>query len=339
MDSIRDFFKRIKNRPAIFLVMLLLTLAFSAAEAYSPVIRKYGSFGYVFQHNYMKTLSGWVGKADAFFDAGAGAYFYIMIALLCIFVLSALISVVFSGYTNVLMSAVNGKEKSRGEFKYGIKRNFLKTTVYLFTVIVLSTVFFFLTIYSVIPAVSMLMMFFDGNTGVIFTMLLLCVLTVAVMLLAVVFYGMYFSYILPSIAGFKKGCTGAGIKMTNTYCWYLLPKTALFLFLDALLRAALFAIHYGHQTVVLSVIVLLITAVLRSFLNYIYIYFVFNTFVAMREDLYPDYEEELPAAPPVQTRRVQQVPRRNTVKANPEGIPAVRPAQNTEDDYDDSFEP
>ena len=318
MDSIRDFFKRIKNRPAIFLVMLLLTLAFSAAEAYSPVIRKYGSFGYVFQHNYMKTLSGWVGKADAFFDAGAGAYFYIMIALLCIFVLSALISVVFSGYTNVLMSAVNGKEKSRGEFKYGIKRNFLKTTVYLFTVIVLSTVFFFLTIYSVIPAVSMLMMFFDGNTGVIFTMLLLCVLTVAVMLLAVVFYGMYFSYILP---------------------WYLLPKTALFLFLDALLRAALFAIHYGHQTVVLSVIVLLITAVLRSFLNYIYIYFVFNTFVAMREDLYPDYEEELPAAPPVQTRRVQQVPRRNTVKANPEGIPAVRPAQNTEDDYDDSFEP
>lgn len=336
MDSIRVFFKRIKNRPTIYLVMLALTLAASAAEAYNPVIRKFGSFGYVFKHNYMKTLSGWVGKADAFFEAGTGAYFYIMIMLLCVFVLSVLVSIVFSGYTNVLMSAVSGKAKRRGEFKYGIKRNFLKITLYIFVTVILSVLFFFLIIYSVIPAVSMLMMFFDGNTSVIFTMLLLCVLTVAVMLPAIVFYGMYFSYILSSIAGLRKGCVRAGIKMTNTYCWYLLPKTALFLFLAALLRAVLFAIHYGHQSVLLSVIVLLITAVLRSFLYYIYIYFVFNTFIAMREDLYPDYyEEEIP--PVQQQNRVQQAPRRNTVKANPEVLNGDnRPS---EDEYDDSFEP
>ena len=108
---------------------------------------------------------------------------------------------------------------------------------------------------------------------------------------------MYFSYILPSIAGLRKGCVRAGFKMTNTYCWYLMPKTALFLFLDALLRAALFAVHYGHRSVALSIIVLLITAALRSFLYYIYIYFVFNTFVAMRDDLYPDYYEEAPPVP------------------------------------------
>lgn len=114
MDSIREFFKRIKDRPSIYLVMLALTFVFSAAEAYNPVIRKYGSFGYVFEHNYMKTLSGWTEKADAFFAEGSGAYFYIMIALLCVFVLSALVSVALSGYVNVLMSAVNGQKKKRG---------------------------------------------------------------------------------------------------------------------------------------------------------------------------------------------------------------------------------
>ena len=111
MDSIREFFKRIKDRPSIYLVILALTFVFSAAEAYNPVIRRYGSFGYVFEHNYMKTLSGWTEKADAFFAAGSGAYFYIMIALLCVFVLSALVSVALSGYVNVLMSAVNGQKK------------------------------------------------------------------------------------------------------------------------------------------------------------------------------------------------------------------------------------
>ena len=59
---------------------------------------------------------------------------------------------------------------------------------------------------------------------------------------------------------------------------------------------------------------------------YIYIYFAFNTFVAMREDLYPDYTEEVPA-PTVQ---------RSTVKAEPDLIPEDLP---TEDEYDDSFEP
>ena len=122
-----------------------------------------------------------------------------------------------------------------------------------------------------------------------------------------------------------------------------MPKTALFLFLDALLRAALFAVHYGHQSVALSIIVLLITAVLRSFLYYIYIYFVFNTFVAMRDDLYPDYDEEAPQAPRRERpapQPVRPVPRRKTVKADPDAVSADRSAGNAEpDDYDDSFEP
>ena len=48
MDSIREFFKRIKDRPSIYLVILALTFVFSAAEAYNTVIRRYGSLGYVF---------------------------------------------------------------------------------------------------------------------------------------------------------------------------------------------------------------------------------------------------------------------------------------------------
>lgn len=348
MDSLRDFFKRIKDRPAIYLLMLAGALAFSAAEAYNPIIRKYGSFSYVFKHNYMKTLSGWMGKAGDFFHSGASAYLYIMIALMSIFVISLLIAILLSGYSNVLLSAVNGKEKRKGEFAAGIKKSILKITLFLFCLIVLTVVFYFLVIYSVIPAVSMLMMFFDGNTGVMFTMLVLSILSVAVVLLAIIFYGMYFSYILPSITEFRKGGFKAGISMTNTYCWYLLPKTLLFLFLAALIRTVLFVIHYGHQSVVLSIVVLLITAVLRSFLYYIYIYFVFNTFVAMRDDLYPDYVDEMDAAVqnaqvPGASKAPERLPRRNTVKADVEKEDPAGTRRNTNakhnDDYDDSFEP
>lgn len=359
MDSMRDFFNRIKSRPSIFLLMMLFSLAFSAAEAYNPIIRSYGSFGYIFQHNYMTTLSEWVGRVSDFFDKGGQAYYLIFIGLLFVFIFSMLLSAFFSGYINVLISAVNGNPKKRGEFKEGIKKNFIKTALYIFSFIVLSVIFFFLLLYAVIPAVSMLRMFFDGDTSIIFTMLLISILTVAMMLLAIVFFGMYFSYVLPSIAGFKKSSLRIGLKMGNMYCWYLLPKTALFLFLDALLRVALFIIHYGHSSGSLSVIVLLITTILRTFLYYIYIYFTFNTFIAMRDDLYPEYEDaeydEYEEAGEEKTVHPER--RRNTVKADiDDDRDAARnseiedPSEVTyttgdsesdydDDDYDDSFDP
>lgn len=357
MDSLRDFFKRIKSRPTIFLLMMLFALVFSAAEAYNPVIRSYGSFGYIFQHNYMNTLSQWAGKAADFFDAGGKSYYLIFIVLLFIFVLSLALSAFFSGYINVLMSAVDGKPKTRGEFKAGIMKNFMKTALYIFSLIVLSVILFFLLLYAVIPAVSMLRMFFDGDTSIIFTMILICVLTVVMMLLAIVFYAMYFSYILPAIAGFKKSSLRIGVKMSNLYCWYLLPKTALFLFLAALIRIALFVIHYGHSSAALSVIVLLITTMLRTFLYYIYIYFTFNTFAAMRDDLYPDYEDEYGQYEETQTLQAPQASpaaqpahhRRHTVKAVPDmeandhSVIMYTTADSDMDDgddgYDDSFEP
>ena len=161
-----------------------------------------------------------------------------------------------------------------------------------------------------------------------------------VALFAIIFYAMYFSYVLPSIAGLRKRNARAGIKMTNTYAWYLFPKTILFLLVAAIIRVLIFVMHYGHQSVALSIVVLLMTAILRSFVYYIYFYFVFNTFVAMRDDLYPDYMED----EPIKKKTVTRVPGQRKVQETDD---FEEPAENTEDfqydqydddEYDDSFE-
>ncbi len=286
MDSMRDFFRRIKDRPAIFLLMMLFAFLFSAAEAYNPIIRSYGSFSYILKHNYMEALSGWVGKAADFLKTGSSAVITIMIVLFFVLLFSMLMSLFFSGYSNILLSAVDGYPKRRREFSDGLKKNFIRVTLYFFVFTVLSAAFLVLLLYSAIPPVLMLRMFFDGNTDIIFTMLLVCILTVFVMLLSMVFYGMYFTYILPAIAGFRKSTLRNGLRMGNMYCWYLLPKTALFMFLTIALRVGLFAIHYGHRSLALSLVVFAVTSLVRTLIYYIYFYFVFNTFAAMRDDLY-----------------------------------------------------
>lgn len=291
MDSIRDFFKRMKQRPSTYLVILLLSLILSAIEAYNPFIIQNGSFEYVLKHNYMETLSDWTSVAEKFIEEG-GWSGSLGNFLLYALIFSILISFVLSGYINVLISSVDGKKKKRGEFGIGIKRNFLKVALYVFFASIMLIPFCILLLYAVIPALATIMMFFDGNTKIIFLMLILAILTIIVMLFAMLFYALYVTYVLPSIAGMRKKSVWTGIKMANTYCWYLLPKTGLFMFFDALIRIILLIIHYGHQSMALSIIVLLITAILRSILYYIYFYFAFNTFIAMRDDIYPDYREE-----------------------------------------------
>lgn len=130
--------------------------------------------------------------------------------------------------------------------------------------------------------------------------------------------------------------------MTNTYAWYLLPKTALFLFLATVLRLLLFVLDYGSRSLVFSIVVLLITTVLRSVLYYIYFYFVFNTFIAMREDLFPDYQTETP----VQVKNAAAVPQQtNEAAVSFDADRKMSEVSDTEesketytDEYDDSFE-
>ena len=81
MNSMQEFFKRIRIRPFVYTGMLLLSLVLSAIEAYNPVIRKFGSFKHILNYNYIETLSGWTSKIGAFFDDGK-AFVFILLGIL-----------------------------------------------------------------------------------------------------------------------------------------------------------------------------------------------------------------------------------------------------------------
>ena len=291
MSSINNFFRRLKERPSLYFILLALITAFSAIEAYNPIIRKYGSFSHVLEENYVKKLSDWLVNAGDFMTSGAKTVYYILFAVLILLIFSAISALFFSGYANKLLLAVEGKKKEKGEFVQGIKQKFFKTLLYIYSAVVLSAAFYFMVIYAAVPVFFRINQLTDGNADVLFSALIMGLLTLIVVVFALVFYCMYFSYILPSISGLKRGVVLAGLRMTNTYIWYLLPKTLMFMIGEALIRTLLFVIHYGHSSVEMSILVLCITSLLRSVLYFVYLYFTFNTFVAMREDLYPEYSD------------------------------------------------
>ena len=118
--------------------------------------------------------------------------------------------------------------------------------------------------------------------------LLTLLIIVFLLFFAVIFYAMYVSFMMPSIIAFKKGAVKVAIKIVNSYCWYLIPRTLAFLIYNLAIEAALLAVGYGLKSTVLSVIVFAANWMLRTIGNMIYTYYVFNTYIEMKDDMFEE---------------------------------------------------
>ena len=103
---------------------------------------------------------------------------------------------------------------------------------------------------------------------------------------AIIFYAMYMSFILPGLIGFKHGGVGVAIRMVNGYCWYLIPRTLGYLIAILGVDVVMLALNYGTASNKMGIIVLLLNTVLKFFCNFVYIYYVFSTFVEMKNDMF-----------------------------------------------------
>lgn len=278
--------ERIKKRPIIFIFMAVMMLPLCAYEQFNSVTRMFGSFSLLFQNNFMTNLSN---LADGIKNAAATPGLMLLtvfVSILFILAVCVVLGVLFGGYFQNLYMAVYDAPKKKGDFKLGINRHFAKVTVYFTALIAMGILLLVLFLFSLVPFAMSLDMFLAGDSSVIFKMMLLAVLTVLLGYLSVVFFSMYFSYMIPSIIGFKKGGVIVSFKMTNGYCWYLIPRTTLFLFLMLCIQAIMLALGYGTATGGMAVLCFLLNWVLKTVVIFGYLYYVFNTFTIMKEDMF-----------------------------------------------------
>ena len=102
------------------------------------------------------------------------------------------------------------------------------------------------------------------------------------------FYVVYFSYTQPAIAAFRKGGFSTALSMTGGYCWYLMPKSILFLFVMLVVRVILLAIHYGVSSNTTMLIIMFMTWIIRFIVYVFYTYFIYTSFVAIKDDMFSE---------------------------------------------------
>ncbi len=286
MNSIKNCLRRAKKRPGLFLFVAFITLLTTALEQYNPWTRANASFGFFKGFDYISILNDLANSVAEFFRNPKVALLTIAAGLFILFALCVVLGLRFSGFFNQLSNATFDKPKKKGEYRVGIGRYTFKLAFYFMISFILTVLVTVAVMYSAIPAIMSVKQFFLGSAGMLLPTILLCAITAVAIFFAVVFFALYITYVLPSLIYFRKGGTGVAFRMVNGYCWYLLPRTLGYLLVLLGIHAALWAIHYGLASEAAATCILVATWMLRTIVNFIYFYFVFDIFTAMKSDMF-----------------------------------------------------
>lgn len=284
----------IKKRPVLLIFIMLVGAAFCVAEQFNSLTKEFGSFNRIFKYDYVTLLSELANWLHSKATSPALMAVSIVIAAVTAVAIGAILGVLCSGYAYTLYVTVitdgktNGRRGKRSGtlFAEGINRRFGKMTAYFVVLILTSAVMTGLTAYSVMPAAMSIKNVIGGDTGSLLNMVLLTSVTVLILFFAIMFFVMYMSFLMPSIIAFRKGSVKVALRMVNAYCWYLIPRTFAFLIYIAAVTAAMLAASYGGSSAAGQVIALLLNWLLKSAGLYVYTYYVFSTYAAMKEDMF-----------------------------------------------------
>ncbi len=286
MKGFRNCLRRARKRPGLFLFLAVVTFIATFIEQYNPWTQANASFGFFKNFDYIAILNGFVHSTIDFFKSPKVAFLTIGAAILIIFALCVVLGLLFSGYFNQLSNATFDKPKKRGEYRVGIGRYTFKLAFYFFISIILTALVVIAVLYSAIPAIMSVKQFFLGSAGMLLPTILLCFVTAVAVFFAVMFYALYVTYILPSIICFRRGGTGVAFRMVNGYCWYLLPRTLAYFIVMLGIRVLLWAVHYGLASTSAAICILVASWMIRTIVNFVYFYFVFNAYSAMKGDMF-----------------------------------------------------
>ena len=171
------------------------------------------------------------------------------------------------------------KEKVPGEFKRGLLKHYFKFTLYIFIHLVILFGCAVGAIFALFPAkLCFDMVYSGGNNSLLMAAIFLVLLSVIVVSFVLSIVLMYTSYLYPALVCFKKGAGYMMRKVVNAKFWYILPRLMGLVILFAGWQFLLFHLEYGLASLAASTAMFILNAILKTYLVFAFLFFVFFTF-------------------------------------------------------------
>ncbi len=283
MGSVRTALNIMLKRPFIVFYTGLITLIYCIIDYFNPVTYLLLGFNRIGKGDFLESIvyaiqllyNSMVSTKNVFKDAS--------LLLIFLVVTSIFFGFLLSGYFNVINNAVNGIPKLKGELIWGIKKYTLRMAWLLLRVIFFGLLIFIIMLIAAVPAVIITKAWISGRVELIAMMVFLDVLTVGVLLLGIVFFGVYVLFWIPASLNTAKKTFLKGKRTVDSGFWRVTVQCLVFgiVFLVSHFIMIYLNINLSHLktgTYFYSYIIFAVNWVFKTFFFSLFITFIFLAF-------------------------------------------------------------
>ena len=208
------------KRPLIIVFFSILALAFCLVDYINPVTKVFLKWGSLGGGDVFQSIVLMIQFLLKLLVTARGMLYLTLVLIAA----SLFIALIFSGYFNMVNSALEGKARVKGEYFSGLKKYFVRVFFMSFVFLLLSAIFAIFLLVASVPALVITKAALSGKSGFYAAAILVDVITIIVLFFGFMFYRIYMSFWYPAAVSNTKRAFIIGKKTADMYFWGLIRR-------------------------------------------------------------------------------------------------------------------
>ncbi len=228
MEAFSNAIRVLLKRPSVVCFIGFVVLIFAVLNYHIPVFTIIHGLSTMGEGNMFESLISVLQFVMGYLSnpgivmAGLAA----LISLL--FILSAILGFLFSGYFNIINNALDNKSKYRGEFATGVRKHFTKISWITFRVLLVAVFLMIYLLVATVPAAIISRTVSIDKPQLIFSAVFIGILTLGVIFFSLMFFRIYVMFWYTAAINQRKKPFTAGKRIADAHFWLIVRRILAF---------------------------------------------------------------------------------------------------------------
>lgn len=214
----------ILRRPFILLFFAVVTLAISALNEINPIIPILRGLSSITNTNFFENI---VSYLQLLLDPDIIPMVAAFTLISCILA-SLLIALVLSGFLHIINKTIFNKQKTKGEYREGLRKYFGRILVISLKVLILTVLFVLFILVVSVPGIVITIASITGKPQLIVPAVFVDILTIFVVFFGTMFFKTYILFWYPAALNNEKRYFSAGRKVVDKKFWPIALRLLIF---------------------------------------------------------------------------------------------------------------
>ncbi len=228
MEAFGNAIKVLIKRPSVVCFIGFVVLIFTVINYQIPVFAIIHGLSTMGEGNVFESLISVLQLVTGYFNKPGIVMAGLAGLLSLLFILSAILGFLFSGYFNIINNALNDKNKYRGEFAAGVRKYFTKIAWITFRVLLVAVFLLIYLMIASIPAAIITRTASMDKPQLLFSAAFIDILTLGVIFFSLMFFRIYVMFWYCAAINQRKRPLSSGKHIADAHFWRIVKVVLAF---------------------------------------------------------------------------------------------------------------